>query len=393
MLQIDYFNVRGGASCANPRSIFTILHNFRIKKTIFLFAAILCLMLGCDQIPIFYTISKAPAPKKPKIPGSPTKIVARTTTSELYASNGNLWMAAAPNYEWHEISKPSGGTILDIAIVTDSLYVLVVNNKTSDTTIWCSDRSRSGSWHSVGNGANLKYQAIFGTDSELFICEWNGKDSAGGKNYNIITLANTVKTDTSLLSGVVKATNNYYFATQGDGIYYSSAAANPVTSLAITADNNTILGLTPLLSDKIAAVSSNGYIYQINDAVPPTISESSDLEMKFTKALVYYKNSAGGLLIVGVTASSTEFGYRELLVNGSGDITFALRYPGESGPTSVNDKETYITTIGQKTLNAVIQAGPNTDSLPLMFASTQKDGLWSFRHDSAEGRKIWNAED
>ncbi|MDR2481312.1 MAG: hypothetical protein LBD07_03345 [Spirochaetaceae bacterium] len=407
MLQINYFNMCSGVFYAYLRSISNILHNFKIKK-IFFFTAITCLMLSCSQeAEVSEPDLKEPAFKKLKPTGALTKFVSRAGYAELYVSNGDLWMAAAPDYEWNKITKPSDGTISDIAISGDSLYAIVINNKTGETTIWCSDRSGDGSWDRVKNGTKEQYRAIFSANGVLFISEWNGNYYFNDKNYNIITLSgNFVKYNTSLLTGVVWMNSNYFFATQGDGIYYSPMP-NKSTTRSLPVTNKNILGLVKLPASKIAAVSKKGYIYQIN--VPalvhgqefdhqtnvsiPTITESKDFQISFTKALAYYQNSDAGLLIVGIKSNFTkEVGYRELFVNyNTGNITFELRYPGELSYTSVSDRETYTASIGEKKLNAVIQAGPNTERLPLMFASTQKDGLWSFRSNS-EGRKIWKAE-
>jgi hypothetical protein len=129
----------------------------------------------------------------------------------------------------------------------------------------------------------------------------------------------------------------------------------------------------------------------------------------FTKAALYkdsgktnrsYKDWVNGkasspppdLLLVGVTGDETyEYGYFEIVIN---DNKLSNSHaPGSEyaalGTSISCDNGTYEATLETKPINSIMQA-PDTDAgtgEPIIFASTQKDGVYSYRGGQ------WNAED
>jgi hypothetical protein len=99
--------------------------------------------------------------------------------------------------------------------------------------------------------------------------------------------------------------------------------------------------------------------------------------------------SSSNLLLIGVKGAVYNLGYREAWVNGSDG--FALRSPGGSTQDSsirVEDKDKYSATLAKCAVNSLIQADDGSGGgWPVIFASTQKDGLWSYRNNE------WNAEE
>ncbi|MDR2510171.1 MAG: hypothetical protein LBC77_05965 [Spirochaetaceae bacterium] len=343
------------------------------------FLAIALVFTACDQFPIFFTISHEVAPKKAKIPGSPSKIVAGVDT--LYVCNGDVWKAVSgSSWRWSSLSKPSSGPVRDLAHTTSALYALTLGSKDHTSTIW----KYTSSWTKVASAGNMRYQAIFNAGSDLVASAWSGSASENGRDYSIVKIADD-GTETVLKPGVNQLTGiaNGFYATLGSGIFDSS-----FNQIAGT-ENKAIVGITEYEIGGFAAVSKDGYFFWGSGSSAQLKSYSP---LSFTGAICNWTDlSNNKLLLIGVRLNSTQFGYHEMRVPDG--IGGALYYPGEGSPTSVSDRETYTTTIETRALNSIKQAGaPSQDGLPLLFASTQSDGLWSFRRDGGS-RPVWNRED
>jgi hypothetical protein len=362
--------------------------------------------IGCDQYAIFYAVSKEEKLKEPKIPGSLTKIVKTgedPDTDKLYVSNGKIFVCekGSGDWRWSGFSNPPGGDVRDIAVCgtgsTSILYALTINYSNGDSAIWKYD---SG-WSRIASDSNLGYQAIYGTDTHLFAALYRGPPSKSGNDYKIVAFnaAGSYQCESSatyFLTGAAHPTgSNYYLSTKGAGIFYYSsiptASPLPLTDKVTgTADSINALLVYDLVNYKIAASSHEGHIYQISGTTATTSDDKGTLSASGTLAL--WNNGSAKLLLVGFKVDSYRFGYREMDIDASGNINFSsFRSPS----TSVNDNESYIATLEKKALNGLMQApGPTpAGDFPLVFASTQKDGLWSFRRGGDENRFIWNRED
>ena len=100
------------------------------------------------------------------------------------------------------------------------------------------------------------------------------------------------------------------------------------------------------------------------------------------------------LLLLGIKGqeSSLTHGYRELVLDDFGVPTNeSLRTPGEYELSSVSDRNRYDASIGIHPVESIMQVPPTIENKPTaeppIFASTAKNGLWSYR------KKQWNAEE
>lgn len=357
---------------------------------------------GCDQFPIFFTVSKEVEPKEPKIDGSPTRIITSNPTSStatLYVANGKIWSSTygSGDWIWNSHSNPPSGNVVDIAYSGSNLYALTLDYKSGYSIIWKFD---SNTWSSLVASGGMRYQAIYGANNNLYAAYYNKSEpSRAGKDFCVVKInpsggESWRSGETYFLSGVVYSTPNYYFATTGDGIFVGGDTALPADRVTTTPGNEVpsknIAAILSYDTNKVAATSFDGYVYQINGT---TASASGDLGT-FTRALAYWKHGITDeeLLLIGVKIDSTRFGYREMKIT-SGDIDLSAVYTPEK---SSGDKDVYAATFEPNALTSLMQApgSPYSASTqPLTFASTERNGLWSFRRDSAENRYVWNKED
>jgi len=160
-------------------------------------------------------------------------------------------------------------------------------------------------------------------------------------------------------------------------------------------------GIINLNDNYIAAITIKGDIYEITDAViTKTISFSDGRDS--TGALAIWKdkdNPTKNLLLVGrmeyyqSTTSGYSNGYVEIEIDTTtGGIKEGAEFnvPGKSSPTSIDNYDRYVSSLGKKIINYFIQAPSSIDSNMTLFASTQKDGVWSYR--TRNGEKLWNSE-
>jgi hypothetical protein len=99
------------------------------------------------------------------------------------------------------------------------------------------------------------------------------------------------------------------------------------------------------------------------------------------------------LLLAGADGSTAySYGYREIDLTWDG-VKFdfgSFHEPGEGGGP-VNDNEQYLSSLGNNPVHHLFQAPQNVDNDMVLFASTAKNGLWSYR--IREGKPQWNAEE
>lgn len=313
---------------------------------------------GCDQDPIFFTVSHGVAPKQAKITGAPSKI--ESDGSSLYVANGKVWKAEKPDFVWNELPSPSGGGVRDIAYA-GALHALTVDNASGATAVW---KFNSGSWEKLIEGGKNEYQSIWNKGG-LLVCRLARVPTQEGRDFQWGTVSGgkftVTKNDTYAISAVSGSTG----ATYGGGI----DGTRPGLFL---------LGVAVF---KGFTISVGREALYLNGA-----EKKFDKSYEYTGALAVWKDS---LCLIGVRSDSTHFGYMEW--DGSSNTLWA---PGSKPyPTTMSDNTTFATTIGTRALTAIMQAPGISDEYPLMFASTQSDGLWSFRHDGKEGRKVWNREE
>jgi hypothetical protein len=366
---------------------------------------------SCDQFPIFFQVSKEVKPKKERIPGSPSKIVqaGEAGSEKLFVSNGRIWQASGPDWKWSEIDHhPSGGRILDIAAVGSgqNWALVALSGDGSSSTIWTMVVGSTVNWQKMKEG---KYQAIYGANGELIAAvRRDGEPQSDSRNFDVVLVGGPADIPlwekTHFPSGVVysETADKLYIATAGSGIQFwdtSGSLSPPPPATPVSMEDTTVVGIIEYADGKIAALTNSsktaGRIYQINAADGAVNSKSEEFSRSFTGALgVWEQTARGKLLLAGVRVTNVRFGYHEMTINGE-NLSFSagLNEPRKNAPTSISSDD-YTATIEPRAVNSIIQA-PSQESKewPLMFASTQAYGLWSYRYDDSEHRYVWNAED
>jgi hypothetical protein len=156
-----------------------------------------------------------------------------------------------------------------------------------------------------------------------------------------------------------------------------------------------------LLDDegKLAAATRNGKILY---GEPAGLSPFP-YNFSFTGAFALWKHPDTGnkLFLVGIRGSSSAYGYREIPLlppdpNQPGSdrsLGTTLQVPGDgaAGGTTVSNTAKYNSSLEKQALNSILMAPKEvstegTGKYPVIFASTQKNGLWVYRDGS------WNAQ-
>jgi hypothetical protein len=246
-------------------------------------------------------------------------------------------------------------------------------------------------------------QSIYGVDSYIFA---GAQNKSNHQQFAVLCydvsngMLNIVLDQTSILKGAAKYPDGTIFlATLGSGIFrYNAGIVNGPISGTSKANLMGIIETGGIL----VAVGSSGSIYSGNASGFRSIS----VGVNFTGAMCLWLDPRDqwkpSLLLLGVRGSGTSrnHGYREVLLQ-NGLPNFEIRTPGEESITSVRDGTKYSASIGIHPVEAILQipdismGGPldysdlsgNPEWEPPIFASTSKDGLWSYRSEE------WNTED
>ncbi|MDR2418491.1 MAG: hypothetical protein LBD79_05510 [Treponema sp.] len=371
-----------------------------IKKRFALLSALGLLLFSCKQSAIFYEISLEVEAIEPQIKGSPTNIV-QQGDSLYVASRFGSAIYEYKDSEWVPLS-PSPGNIIELAATKGALYALTGTPGSLDLQKFSID---SKTWTSIGTkGYNV--QSIYGAEDYLFAGAI-ADHSTNPPTCSILYVEDdgaseltSLASKTSLLKGAVYDGTMYYLATFGSGILpFTEPLSDPLAQQKVAdPDHNNIVGIIKV-GDKIVAVSRDGYILY----GAPTFVAVKALDSYFTGALATWKPepkaASPRLLLLGIQgegSTSTTHGYREILLNEDGTLNpdaMSLKESGKNEISSVKDYdderngyEQYVVTIGRHPLSSIIQAPDG-----ILFATTTKDGLWSYRERN--GKPVWNAED
>lgn len=370
---------------------------------------------GCAQDSIFSYISHEEAPTEPLILGSPSKII--KAGDKLYVTNGKIYeLAIAGDVKWKKSADNPDGYVWDVAATSggagDTLYALIITGAGIKTTVWKKDLSGNSNWEPVSieytNGYNF-IQTIHGAGDILFAGAARSSDD-GKNDYAVffedggpLKLLTGTDKIAGVLSGAGKIGTEYYFGTLGGGIWQldSPSSASPVSvSVPPIPARITGFGLQVTSSGEqfLIGASRNG------DIICRSASDSQfkvySLGGTFTGALALWEDKSTPpqtLLLIGIKGGSTSYnhGYREVLFDRStGTVVGSMKSPGEGTPSSISDNKKYTSTLGRYPVNTlwVLPPAPESTSPPIMFASTQKVGLYSYRYRSSGGWH-WNAEE
>jgi len=401
------------------------------------------LAVSCEQDSIFFTISKETAPLKPRIEGNPTNMVVfeRNNVPIMYVAAGRLhWYAHGangPQWDLKEYAIPQpGGRISALAVAKGAngasrLYALCRKGNNVNTTLryiesgdteWKDDITNDATGYPI-------IQSIFADPESKRLFAGAGKNDQSQATYGILYLDNNNKTlkelqsDTSLLSGAVCRQDIYYLSTKGDGIFQISEddlAANVINENTVQQlndnsdieerdqkKNRTFMSMIKLKDTIITVERKGGALYEVSNGSFARMRYTSNNELinihkdrYTTEAYALWQDPERDLklLIIGLqgdlyytTTSSQTYGYVEFEL-GAGSNTIITR--NDSGKLlSVHDNSRYTASIGKHPLNHLFQAPDTIDPNRTFFASTQTEGLWSYRDRTKNGGWQWNAEE
>ena len=367
------------------------------SKTVLLIVPVLmCLLLftlviSCDQEPLFWDVAREYPPIEPDIDGHPSKIV-RLGTS-LYVSNRDyVWVydTTAGNPIWVKMPLQPSGKTIDLAVASSALYALDQNGTIlkGDGTTWSGPINTHSSFANSG-----RILCIYTGGSYLFAGALTGDPSK--VNDYVIHVINSsdqiinTALQTGLLMGVADYSGSSYLGTLGKGMYSSSGGSTPSP---FSGFESYIVGLAS--GSRLYAVTRR--IVQFYDGSSVT-SHSSTGGYTYTGGISVWTHSTGDLLLVSLQRSSGSYGYgyREILIDPSGNLIGGLKVPGDSAPSSVEIGSQHISAIGKHAVNYlhVVASSDSEDdnNRPIIFASTAKNGLWSYR--TRKGEAQWNGED
>ncbi|GMO51506.1 MAG: hypothetical protein Ta2G_09250 [Termitinemataceae bacterium] len=376
--------------------------NQKSKKFFLGFFIIALFFIACDQDPIFYRISKEVPPQDPKIAGSPSKMVKTPTTSntdgsdgyDIYVANGKLWKFTNGG-AWNEIPSPENA--FDVAVVGADIYVLCWTDKNLGSTVYKLNGAAIPQNETYGI-----IQSIYGVGNVLYAGARKKDANESGILISDGVAAFSVHIyDSGELKGAVTdgTDPDHYFATT-KAVYKGTTALRPIpenTFYAFTgifANNND--SSSPI--DTVIAVTSNGHILDVNSGTYyPSLGDDSTIG-SFTGAIAYWHNSDNKkLLLLGVNNGEDNYGYYEIVINGTTPGLGTLLLPGENATYSVDDKDSYGQQLRKYVVTSLMQAPGSTETTqgnhPVLFASTKKNGLWSYRQREDKTGGVWNAEE
>jgi hypothetical protein len=300
-----------------------------------------CLFFSCEQYAIFDSIAKEVEPKPALIEGTPSKIVADSTTPpNLYVANGNLWKFSGTTKQWDKIPGTSGAR--DVAVVGPNVYFISVGNSPSLSKL-------DGGSISVPETV----QGVFGANDTLFI-------AAGSSNsYSVYKYDGTssalIAGVSGLLQGAAYYTNDYYLATS-TGLYHSTDGSS-----FASINTGNFLGVIALTDTVVAVTGSTVY-----EGTGTTLTQRASID-SLTGALAVSDSK----LYLGRNR-----GYRTI-------DTSVASWESKT-PTETN----YTSTIAQ--VRVMSMYVKNDDSLifsSVRSSESKRSGLMSLRNDS------WNMEE
>jgi len=359
--------------------------------TLALFVLLIFTAVSCNE-PVFYNASIQIPLRPPLIDGSPSKLVKFDVDNSMYAASGKVlyWFNDG---DWNHKNFPSW--IRDIAATEKYLYVCM------DKTL---QRFDGSDWESIETGLNM--QKIFGAKNYLYI-------SSGASSFaiNYISDADNAASPVSITNGTATmlisaaVCGNDIFLCSKDGIFFTAVSAPQ--SITMVSDSNG-KNLTGIInpgnsSGTIFAIDYNGNLYTATSAGfnADPIAGFKD-GRRTTGALTVYSAEGNSTLLLLVGRMDVGYAYNTGYVYGyveikiSSDmlgITGEFSIPGNGDPTTVEKTERYNSSLGKNPVNSIYQY--KTPQSNILFASTQKRGVWSYRNRGSDELPdwYWNAEE
>jgi len=395
-----------------------------VYKSIF-YLALTFILCTCND-PVFYAISLEVKPVEPQIKGVPTNFV--IYDGRMYVASGNNVYAYNKDTEqnkifWSKEAQP-GGNIMQIAATSNYLYALCSTDQNNDgkTVIKRFDKKNS-SWSQIGGILNNmdKINDIFATNDILFITA-KASSTYYAIFYAVLYIANdnpdtvnelitadTDRNDTGEINGVAFDGESYFLSANDRGVYKIGDISEAALLIKYkdTNGNDVNINFSGIINlqdeaNTILLIARNGDVYTVKDTI--TKIENVSMDKMATGTLAIWREndqiSSNRLLLAGRQDSlrySYSYGYTygylelELDINGIRDGKNFVE-PGKEPLSTVSygGNERYQSTIGKNPVNYLFQAPPEIDGDMILFASTQKNGVWSYR--DRNGIFQWNAE-
>jgi len=361
-----------------------------LLKLFVLFSVIFSLV-SCNDA-IFFKVHEEIPVLKPLIDGSPTNFI--EYNNKLYVASGKKIFSYSNN-KWSV--REMNNRVMCLAATSISLYALYIDNNSG--RIWRFDSNDNC------NDLNLSYnvQSIHALGDVLFISVRNNDtytiyylDESSSLNIKEITGTSS----TAVLNGAAFDGTYYYLCT------YSGIFCVQKSQPSLSAQSD-VLGLTygftgiiNLNTNYAAAICNNGDLYEINNASITKAASFEDSRYSTGALALWYKDNGAtpSLLLVGrkeyyySTTTGYSNGYVEIELDAAGRIKpgAGFREPGKDAPSSIDNNDRYVSSLGKKPVNHIIQTPAPIDPNMTLFASTQQNGVWSYR-DRGDGIQ-WNAE-
>ena len=319
------------------------------------------------------------------------------------------------------ISQPHG-RIIDIAATREHLYVLSMSGVGGrDTTSILRLDNSTGGWIQIPRPEGSNLQAIFADpqSGRLFastlaaIFHLNDQDELaplvilGRSAYN--TAGNQVPVPgTGLLSGVVYRGGGVHILSTRSGIL--EVTGNDGAWIGAAGDTGDVvrvfMGMIRLPDNAtVIAAERTGFLYQVTPGaiarIPNQARDPDDSSLIGGDYVNIGRDASGALalweerdadgvltldkrmLIAGAQGPrhTTHFnnGYVEFTLTPGGSLDTAIPRRATGTLISVDNNDRYRTSLGRLPINHLFQAPWEIDENMTFFASTQTDGLWSYR--------------
>jgi hypothetical protein len=387
--------------------------------------------------PIFYTVTQETPLIPPLIDGSPSNFV--EFKNEIYVASGKRIWKYGKNEQseckWSKMNlsdEKLGNYIASLAKTDNSLYVHYLNKNFGGIRRF----NENGNSNVV---LNEYIQTIYASANVLFICTRKSANTytiyyLDDSSFDINDPSGNIKKIegiTSMLNGVAYDSNSkYYYLCTSSGIFYmkknefdSSSGKNVFKVKKENEEDKIIMGFTGIINlneNSVAAIKDNGDLYEINDTVIAKKTSFNDNRESTGALAIWFRDKTDtkpSLLLVGrdeyyySTISRYTNGYVEIalgtydIIDPETDTVIGNKFgilpdakfnePGKVSPptpTTIDNYERYVSSLGKKIINYFIQAPFAIDPDMTLFASTHKNGVWSYR-DRYDGEGItWNAE-
>jgi hypothetical protein len=193
------------------------------------------------------------------------------------------------------------------------------------------------------------------------------------------------------------------WGTENTGIFRVSGTGTTATKVYPSSGSSSVKGIIAVGSTVIAVNAEGQVVYK--DGNVSDFSNPITPSVKFTGGMALWEHGGDKKILLGLLHGSGTFayGYRELDLNGSGNVNSSgVFVPGITAPatgltrtTSIDPGSRETSAIGKHPVNSLYVI-PHSDSgdkdgRPIIVASTQKEGVWSYR--TRRGTAQWNGED